>query len=131
MLIFRVRQGQGQSEPGEYHNRLSLQDKGTTLVLTGVTPHDDRIFTCQGKRRAQEHRIRLRVYRSALSVPCGQRGAWEAVVLHASPSLSLVEAPEEPSIQVNTLGISVNSKEPVEVRSAGVARGWGRRVGRS
>ena len=62
MLIFRVRQGQGQSEPGEYHNRLSLQDKGTTLVLTGVTPHDDRIFTCQGKRRAQEHRIRLRVY---------------------------------------------------------------------
>ncbi|DAA22197.1 cell surface glycoprotein MUC18 precursor [Bos taurus] len=87
MLIFRVRQGQGQSEPGEYHNRLSLQDKGTTLVLTGVTPHDDRIFTCQGKRRAQEHRIRLRVYK----------------------------APEEPSIQVNTLGISVNSEEPVEV----------------
>uniref|UniRef100_A0A8C2PMG1 Ig-like domain-containing protein n=1 Tax=Capra hircus TaxID=9925 RepID=A0A8C2PMG1_CAPHI len=87
MLIFRVRQGQGQSEPGEYHNRLSLQDKGTTLVLTGITPHDDRIFTCQGKRRAQEHRIRLRVYK----------------------------APEEPSIQVNTLGISVNSKEPVEV----------------
>ncbi|XP_068844676.1 cell surface glycoprotein MUC18 isoform X3 [Capricornis sumatraensis] len=87
MLIFRVRQGQGQSEPGEYHNRLSLQDKGTTLVLTGITPHDDRIFTCQGKRRAQEHRIRLRVYK----------------------------APEEPSIQVNTLGISVNSEEPVEV----------------
>ncbi|KAB0349780.1 hypothetical protein FD754_014637, partial [Muntiacus muntjak] len=87
MLIFRVRQGQGQSEPGEYHNRLSLQDKGTALALTGVTPHDDRIFTCQGRRRAQEHRIRLRVYK----------------------------APEEPSIQVNTLGISVNSEEPVEV----------------
>ncbi|KAB0370998.1 hypothetical protein FD755_017407, partial [Muntiacus reevesi] len=86
-LIFRVRQGQGQSEPGEYHNRLSLQDKGTALALTGVTPHDDRIFTCQGRRRAQEHRIRLRVYK----------------------------APEEPSIQVNTLGISVNSEEPVEV----------------
>ncbi|XP_055279168.1 cell surface glycoprotein MUC18 isoform X1 [Moschus berezovskii] len=86
-LIFRVRQGQGQSEPGEYHNRLSLQDKGTTLVLSGVTPHDDRIFTCQGRRRAQEHRIRLRVYK----------------------------APEEPSIQVNTFGISVNSEEPVEV----------------
>nr|CAI9691793.1 unnamed protein product [Rangifer tarandus platyrhynchus] len=86
-LIFRVRQGQGQSEPGEYQNRLSLQDKGTALALTGITPHDDRIFTCQGRRRAQEHRIRLRVYK----------------------------APEEPSIQVNTLGISVNSEEPVEV----------------
>ncbi|KAF4008958.1 hypothetical protein G4228_000139 [Cervus hanglu yarkandensis] len=86
-LIFRVRQGQGQSEPGEYHNRLSLQDKGTALALTGITPHDDRIFTCQGRRRTQEHRIRLRVYK----------------------------APEEPSIQVNTLGISVNSEEPVEV----------------
>ncbi|XP_058401006.1 cell surface glycoprotein MUC18 isoform X1 [Diceros bicornis minor] len=87
-LIFRVRQGQGQSEPGEYQHRLSLQDKGTTLALTHVTPHDERIFLCQGKRpRSQEHRIQLRVYK----------------------------APEEPSIQVNPLGISVNSQEPEEV----------------
>ncbi|XP_057551985.1 cell surface glycoprotein MUC18 isoform X2 [Hippopotamus amphibius kiboko] len=87
-LIFRVRQGQGQSEPGEYQHRLSLQDKGTTLALTGITPHDERIFLCQGKRpRSQEHRIQLRVYK----------------------------APEEPSIQVNALGISVNSEEPEEI----------------
>nr|XP_030695036.1 cell surface glycoprotein MUC18 isoform X2 [Globicephala melas] len=87
-LIFRVRQGQGQSEPGEYQNRLSLQDKGTTLALTGITPHDERIFLCQGKRpRSQEHRIQLCVYK----------------------------APEEPLIQVNALGISVNSEEPGEV----------------
>ncbi|XP_015994862.2 cell surface glycoprotein MUC18 isoform X1 [Rousettus aegyptiacus] len=87
-LIFRVRQGQGQSEPGEYQHRLSLQDKGTTLALTYVTPHDERIFLCQGKRpRSQEHRIQLRVYK----------------------------APEEPSIQVNALGIPINSREPEEV----------------
>ncbi|XP_068412397.1 cell surface glycoprotein MUC18 isoform X2 [Eschrichtius robustus] len=87
-LIFRVSQGQGQSEPGEYQNRLSLQDKGTTLALTGITPHDERIFLCQGKRpRSQGHRIQLRVYK----------------------------APEEPVIQVNALGISVNSEEPEEV----------------
>uniref|UniRef100_A0A8C0D4K8 Cell surface glycoprotein MUC18 n=1 Tax=Balaenoptera musculus TaxID=9771 RepID=A0A8C0D4K8_BALMU len=87
-LIFRVSQGQGQSEPGEYQNRLSLQDKGTTLALTGITPHDERIFLCQGKRpRSQGHRIQLRVYK----------------------------APEEPIIQVNALGISVNSEEPEEV----------------
>ncbi|XP_066227835.1 cell surface glycoprotein MUC18 isoform X1 [Saccopteryx leptura] len=87
-LIFRVRQSQGQSEPGEYQHRLSLQDKGTTLALAHVTPHDERIYLCQGKRpRSQEHRIQLRVYK----------------------------APEEPSIQANALGISVNSKEPEEV----------------
>lgn len=87
-LIFRVRQGQGQSEPGEYQHRLSLQDKGTTLALTHVTPHDERIFLCRDKRpRSQEHRIQLRVYK----------------------------APEEPSIQLNTLGISVSSREPEEV----------------
>ncbi|XP_019571900.2 cell surface glycoprotein MUC18 isoform X1 [Rhinolophus sinicus] len=87
-LIFRVRQGQGQSEPGEYQHRLSLEDKGTTLALTHVTPHDERIFLCQGKHpRSQERRIQLRVYK----------------------------APEEPSIQVNALGISVNSREPEEV----------------
>ncbi|XP_050615332.1 cell surface glycoprotein MUC18 isoform X1 [Macaca thibetana thibetana] len=86
--IFRVRQGQGQSEPGEYQHRLSLQDRGATLALTQVTPHDERIFLCQGKRpRSQEHRIQLRVYK----------------------------APEEPNIQVNALGIPVDSKEPEEV----------------
>ncbi|XP_007934624.1 cell surface glycoprotein MUC18 [Orycteropus afer afer] len=87
-LIYRVRQGQGQSEPGEYQHRLSLQGRGATLALAHVTPHDERIFLCQGKRpRSQEHRIQLQVYK----------------------------APEEPSIQVNTLGISVNSEEPEEV----------------
>ncbi|XP_066102881.1 cell surface glycoprotein MUC18 isoform X3 [Saccopteryx bilineata] len=87
-LIFRVRQSHGQSEPGEYQHRLSLQDKGTTLALAHVTPHDERIYLCQGKRpRSQEHRIQLRVYK----------------------------APEELSIQANALGISVNSKEPEEV----------------
>ncbi|XP_029812902.1 cell surface glycoprotein MUC18 isoform X1 [Suricata suricatta] len=86
--IFRVRKGQGQSEPGEYEHRLSLQDKGTTLALTHVTPHDERIFLCQAKRpQSQEHRIQLHVYK----------------------------APEEPTIQVNSLGISVNSEEPAEV----------------
>ncbi|XP_032724608.1 cell surface glycoprotein MUC18 isoform X2 [Lontra canadensis] len=87
-LIFRVRKGQGQSEPGEYQQRLSLQDRGTALVLSHVTPHDERIFLCQVKRpQSQEHRIQLRVYK----------------------------APEEPTIQVNPLGISVSSKEPEEV----------------
>ncbi|XP_014444760.1 cell surface glycoprotein MUC18 isoform X1 [Tupaia chinensis] len=87
-LIFRVRQGQGQSEPGEYQHRLSLQGKGPTLALTQVTPHDERVFLCQGKRpRSQEHRIQLRVYK----------------------------APEEPTIQANAVGIPVNSEEPEEV----------------
>ncbi|KAL2807394.1 cell surface glycoprotein MUC18 precursor [Daubentonia madagascariensis] len=87
-LIFRVRQGQGQSEPGEYQHRLSLQGRGGALALTQVTPHDERIFLCQSKRpRSQEHRIQLRVYK----------------------------APEEPNIQVNVLGIPVNSEEPEEV----------------
>ncbi|XP_043435547.1 cell surface glycoprotein MUC18 isoform X2 [Prionailurus bengalensis] len=87
-LIFRVRKGQGQSEPGEYQHRLSLLDRGTTLALAHVTPHDERIFLCQGKRpQSQEHRIQLHVYK----------------------------APEEPTIQVNPLGISVNSEEPEEV----------------
>ncbi|XP_004385683.1 cell surface glycoprotein MUC18 [Trichechus manatus latirostris] len=88
VLIYRVRQGQGHSEPGEYQHRLSLQGKGAILALAHVTPHDERIFLCQGKRsRSQEHRIQLQVYK----------------------------APEEPSIQVNTVGISVNSEEPEEV----------------
>ncbi|KAG8522217.1 Cell surface glycoprotein MUC18 [Galemys pyrenaicus] len=88
--IYRIRQGQGQSEPGEYQRRL--QNEGTTLVLKEVTPHDERIFLCQGKRsRSQERRFQLRVYK----------------------------APEEPSIQVNDVGISVNSEEPEEVRFQG------------
>ncbi|XP_062053178.1 cell surface glycoprotein MUC18 isoform X1 [Lepus europaeus] len=87
-LIFRVRQGQGQGEPGEYQQRLSLQGRGAALVLTHVTPHDERIFLCQGRRpQSQEHRVQLRVYK----------------------------APEEPTIQVNALGISVDSEEPAEV----------------
>lgn len=87
-LIFRVHQGQGQSEPGEYQKRLSLHDKGTTLALTQVTPHDERIFLCQGKRpRTQEHRIQLRIYK----------------------------APEEPSIQVSDSGVSVSSTEPEQI----------------
>lgn len=62
-LIFRVRKGQGQSEPGEYQQRLSLQDRGTTLALSHITPHDERIFLCQAKRpQSHEHRIQLHVY---------------------------------------------------------------------
>ncbi|XP_006895685.1 PREDICTED: cell surface glycoprotein MUC18 [Elephantulus edwardii] len=88
-LIYRVRQGQGQSEPGEYQDRLSLHGRGATLALAHVTPHDERsVFLCRSKRsRSQEHRIQLQVYK----------------------------APEEPSIQVNTVGISVNSEEPEEI----------------
>lgn len=72
-LIFRVRKGQGQSEPGEYQQRLSLQDRGTALVLSHVTPQDERIFLCQVKRpQSQEHRIQLRVYSECLA---GLRGA--------------------------------------------------------
>ncbi|XP_023576928.1 cell surface glycoprotein MUC18 isoform X2 [Octodon degus] len=86
--IFRVRQGQGQSEPGEYQHRLSLQGPGSTLALAQVGPHDERVFLCQSRRpRAQEHHIQLRVYK----------------------------APEEPVIQITTNGISVNSQEPEEV----------------
>lgn len=117
-LIFRVRKGQGQSEPGEYQQRLSLQDRGTTLALSHVTPHDERVFLCQGKRpQSQEHRIQLRVYSECPSAPRGRCGSWAGEV--PGPSFpSLVEAPEEPTIQVNPLGISVSSKEPVEVRLA-------------
>ncbi|KAM5245712.1 cell surface glycoprotein MUC18 [Ctenodactylus gundi] len=87
-LIFSVRQGQGKSEPGEYQHRLSLQGPGAIVALSQVTPHDERVFLCQGRRpRSQEHRIQLRVFK----------------------------APEEPTIQVNSKGISVNSQEPEEV----------------
>uniref|UniRef100_A0A8C5KPY1 Cell surface glycoprotein MUC18 n=1 Tax=Jaculus jaculus TaxID=51337 RepID=A0A8C5KPY1_JACJA len=87
-LMFRVRQGQGHSEPGEYQHRLSLQDAGATLALTQVTPHDERVFVCQSKRpRLQEHHIQLRVFK----------------------------APEEPTIQANAVGIPVGSEELEEV----------------
>ncbi|XP_036114771.1 cell surface glycoprotein MUC18 isoform X1 [Molossus molossus] len=87
-LIFRLHQGRGQTIPGEYQHRLSLQDQGPTLALAHVTPHDERIFLCQGRHpRSQEHRVQLRVYK----------------------------APEEPSIQANTVGISVDRREPEEV----------------
>ncbi|XP_049633877.1 cell surface glycoprotein MUC18 isoform X2 [Suncus etruscus] len=95
--IFRVHQGQGKSEPGEYQHRLSLQDQGATLALSHVTPHDERVFLCQGRRpRSQAHRIQLRVYK----------------------------APEEPSIKVNDLGISVNSEEPEEVATCEGRNGY-------
>lgn len=87
-LIFRVRQGQGQSEPGDYQHRLSLQDRGTTLALTHVTPHDERVFLCQGKRpRSQEHRVQLRVYSECPFRPRGRRAPWEGWS-HAPPHLS-------------------------------------------
>lgn len=118
-----MRQGLGQSQPGEYQHRLSLQDEGTTLALAHITPHDERIFLCQGKRpQSQEHRIQLRVYSECPHLFCGHCGSWEVVVPWPSLFLSLVEAPEEPSIQVNAVGISVNSQEPEEVRFAGVVR---------
>uniref|UniRef100_H0W3A3 Cell surface glycoprotein MUC18 n=2 Tax=Cavia porcellus TaxID=10141 RepID=H0W3A3_CAVPO len=86
--IFHVRQGQGQSEPGEYQHRLSLQGPGTALAVAQVGPHDERVFLCQSRRpRSQEHRIQLRVYK----------------------------APEEPTIQISSKGISVYSQEPQEV----------------
>ncbi|XP_036279003.1 cell surface glycoprotein MUC18 isoform X1 [Pipistrellus kuhlii] len=88
VLIFRVLQGQGHSVAGEYEHRLSLREAGAALALTHVTPHDERVFLCQAKPPGPgEHRLQLRVYK----------------------------APEEPSIQANTQGISVNSPEPEEV----------------
>ncbi|KAM6159023.1 cell surface glycoprotein MUC18 [Rhynchocyon petersi] len=88
-LIYRVRRGQSQPEPGEYQHRLSLHGGGPTLALADVTPYDERtIFLCHSKRpHSKEHRIQLQVYK----------------------------APEEPSIQANTVGISVNSKELTEI----------------
>ncbi|KAM4827932.1 cell surface glycoprotein MUC18 [Thomomys bottae] len=86
--IFHVRQGQGQSEYGEYKHRLSFPGPGNTLALHQVTPQDDRIFLCQSKSPGlQDHRIQLRVYK----------------------------APEEPTIEANTVGIPVDSSEPEEV----------------
>ncbi|XP_036049843.1 cell surface glycoprotein MUC18 isoform X3 [Onychomys torridus] len=86
--IFRVRQGQGQSEPGEYEHRLSLQDSGATLALSQVTPHDERMFLCRSKRpRLPDHSIELQVYK----------------------------APEEPTIQANAVGIHVDRQELREV----------------
>ncbi|XP_052613755.1 LOW QUALITY PROTEIN: cell surface glycoprotein MUC18 [Peromyscus californicus insignis] len=86
--IFRVRQGQGQSESGEYEHRLSLQDSGATLALSQVTPHDERMFLCKSKRpRLPDHYIELQVYK----------------------------APEEPTIQASVVGIHVDRQELREV----------------
>ncbi|XP_021515066.1 cell surface glycoprotein MUC18 isoform X3 [Meriones unguiculatus] len=88
VLIFRVRQGQGRSEPGEYEHRLSLQGSGATLALSQVTPHDERTFLCKSKRpRLPDHYIKLQVYK----------------------------APEEPTIQANAVGIHVDRQELREV----------------
>ncbi|XP_076432199.1 cell surface glycoprotein MUC18 isoform X3 [Peromyscus maniculatus bairdii] len=86
--IFRVHQGQGQSEPGEYEHRLSLQDSGATLALSQVTPHDERMFLCKSKRpRLLDHYTELQVFK----------------------------APEEPTIQANVVGIHVDRQELREV----------------
>ncbi|XP_055478303.1 cell surface glycoprotein MUC18 isoform X1 [Psammomys obesus] len=88
VLIFRVRQGQGRSEPGEYEHRLSLQGSGATLALSQVTPHDERTFLCKSKRpRLPDHYTKLQVYK----------------------------APEEPTIQANAVGIHVDRQELREV----------------
>lgn len=63
ILIFRVHQGKGQSEPGEYEHRLSLQDSVASLALSHVTPHDERMFLCKSKRpRLQDHYVELQVF---------------------------------------------------------------------
>ncbi|XP_052044543.1 cell surface glycoprotein MUC18 isoform X1 [Apodemus sylvaticus] len=88
ILIFRVHQGKGQSEPGEYEHRLSLHDSGATLALSQVTPHDERTFLCKSKRpRLQDHYVALQVFK----------------------------APEEPTIQANVVGIHVDREELREV----------------
>ncbi|XP_057624521.1 cell surface glycoprotein MUC18 isoform X1 [Chionomys nivalis] len=86
--IFRVRQGRGQNEPGEYEHRLSLEGPGDALSLSQVTPHDERVFLCKSKRpRLQDHYFELQVYK----------------------------APEEPTIQANAVGIHVDRQELGEV----------------
>ncbi|XP_028639580.1 cell surface glycoprotein MUC18 isoform X2 [Grammomys surdaster] len=90
MLIFRVHQGKGRSEPGEYEHRLSLHGSGATLALSQVTPHDERtLFLCKKSKRPslQEHYVELRVFK----------------------------APEEPTIQPNVVGIHVDRQELREV----------------
>uniref|UniRef100_A0A8C6RVE4 Cell surface glycoprotein MUC18 n=1 Tax=Nannospalax galili TaxID=1026970 RepID=A0A8C6RVE4_NANGA len=70
VLIFRVRHGQGQSEPGEYQHRLSLQGPEATLALSQVTPHDEHIFVCKSKRpRLQDYHMELRVYSEYPLIP--------------------------------------------------------------
>lgn len=137
-LIFHVRQGRGQSEPGEYQHRLSLREAGAALALAHVTPHDERVFLCRAKRPGpREHRLQLRVYSEcggcgrggACAVWAGRRGGvgwaegrrgggWACGLgrLLRPLLVSGAEAPEEPSIQANVQGISVNSPEPEEVR---------------
>lgn len=58
-----MHQGKAQSEPGEYKHRLSLHDSGTTLALSQVTPHDERIFLCKSTGpQLQDHYVELQVF---------------------------------------------------------------------
>lgn len=121
-LIFRVRQGQGQREPGDYEHRLSLQDSGATLALSQVTPHDERIFLCRSHRpRLPDHYMKLQVYSECLPIPAYSIVWTMRTWVSISPfiSLPIVEAPEEPTIQANALGIHVGSQELREVRYTG------------
>ncbi|XP_044522320.1 cell surface glycoprotein MUC18 isoform X1 [Gracilinanus agilis] len=96
--IFRVRQGQGQPDPGDYQHRLTLLG-GANLSLAHVTPRDERTFVCQVKAlgsRTQEKHIQLRIYK----------------------------APKEPTIQASTSGISVVSKVLQEVATCNGEDGY-------
>ncbi|XP_007494718.1 cell surface glycoprotein MUC18 isoform X3 [Monodelphis domestica] len=96
--IFRVRQGQGQPDPGDYQHRLTLLG-GANLSLAHVTPRDERIFICQVKAigsHTQEKHIQLRIYK----------------------------APKEPTIQASTSGISVTSKVLQEVATCNGEDGY-------
>lgn len=88
--IFSVHQGRGQSAPGEYQDRLSLQGQGATLALAHVTPHDERIFLCRGGHpRSPGHRIQLRVYSECPSGPAGSVGGRVLAQTPSSPSQKL------------------------------------------
>ncbi|XP_038610524.1 cell surface glycoprotein MUC18 [Tachyglossus aculeatus] len=87
--IFYVYKGKGQANLGEFQDRLSLVGE-TQLDLAQVTPRDEGDFVCQvgaTDSRTQENRTQLRVYK----------------------------APEEPTIQVTTTGISVTNKNLEEI----------------
>ncbi|XP_074071358.1 cell surface glycoprotein MUC18 isoform X3 [Macrotis lagotis] len=96
--IFQVRQGQGQPDPGEYQQRLTLLD-GVNLSLAHVTPKDERIFICQVKAlgsHPREKYTQLRIYK----------------------------APKEPTIQASTSFISVNNKDLQEVATCNGEDGY-------
>ncbi|XP_028931977.1 cell surface glycoprotein MUC18 isoform X1 [Ornithorhynchus anatinus] len=87
--IFYVYKGKGQANLGEFQDRLSLVSE-TQLDLARVTPRDEGDFVCQvgaTDARTQENRTQLRVYK----------------------------APEEPTIQITTTGISVTNKNLEEI----------------